>query len=94
MRIDLDSNSIVSGGHVEKAASSHAPNAERVQKDTSRVAESDANVGKLAAEALNAPETRTQKVQELQSQIKAGTYHVSAHQVAKSMLEQMRIQAP
>jgi flagellar biosynthesis anti-sigma factor FlgM len=92
MRIDLNSNTAASGAHVERAMPSHAAHPNSVQKNAPQVAESDANVGKLAAAALNAPEARTERVQSLQSQIKAGTYHVSAEQVAHSMLQQMRLQ--
>lgn len=91
MRIDLNSSAAASGAHVEKATPSHAAHASTVHENP-RVAESDANVGKLAAAALNAPEVRTEKVQALQSQTKAGTYHISAEQVAHSMLQQMRVQ--
>jgi flagellar biosynthesis anti-sigma factor FlgM len=91
MRIDLNSDTAVSGAHAEKASSSHAAQISTVQKNSSQVTESEASVGKLAAAALSAPEVRSEKIASLQKQINAGTYQVSADQVAGSMLEQMRV---
>lgn len=89
MRIDLDAGSVVAGNQLEKSAAAHAsPGA--AGPAAGRISSSDTSVSALAAGALNAPETRTQKVEALRSQIRAGTYQVSSDQVAGSVLEHIR----
>ncbi len=89
MRIDLNAGNTVPESNLERNAAPHANSA--AAQDESRISLSDTSVSTLAAGALNAPETRTQKVEALRLQIQAGTYQVSPHQVAGAVLEQMRV---
>jgi flagellar biosynthesis anti-sigma factor FlgM len=93
MRIDLNPGTGVGKTQTAQTTRSRPNAASTAGTDESRFAESETSVGKLAAAALNAPEVRLAKVQELKAQIHAGTYQVSAEQVAASMLEQMRVRA-
>jgi flagellar biosynthesis anti-sigma factor FlgM len=90
MRIDLTSASVAEP-NVERAASSQTAKASTEQSRQAQIFESNPEVGKLTAAALDSPEVRSDKIQALQLQIRAGTYHVPAAQVAGSMLEQMRV---
>ena len=90
MRIDLNPGNVVPDSKLEKNGS-EPMTAPAGAKDESRFSLSDAPASALAAGALNAPETRTQTVEALRSQIHAGTYQVSSNQVASSVLEQMRV---
>jgi flagellar biosynthesis anti-sigma factor FlgM len=90
MRIDLNAGATNSGLQAEKASSHVAP-ASASQADQSHLPESEASVGKFETAALNSPEVRTEKVQALRSQLQAGTYQVSASQVAGSILDQLRV---
>jgi len=92
MRIDLNTNTAVSGAQTEKAhSSSQSTHSAATQAGNSRISDSKADVGSLAAAAMSAPEVRSQKIAALQSQLQAGTYRVSSTAVASSMLEQMRV---
>lgn len=89
MRIDLNAGSAVPNNQLEKSPAAHASPA-AAEPDDARISRSDTSVSALAASALQAPETRTQKVEALRSQIKAGTYQVSPGQIASSVLEHIR----
>ncbi len=91
MRIDLNTGAAVSGSHTEKTAASHPASAGAAQTDETRLSEGETSVGKLETAALNSPEVRSEKVQALRSQLQAGTYNVSAAQVASSIFEQLRV---
>jgi flagellar biosynthesis anti-sigma factor FlgM len=89
MRIDLNPGNAVPDSKLERNAEAHAPST--AAEHETRFSVSQSSVSRLAAVALNAPETRTQKVEELRSQIQTGTYHVSPDQLAGSVLEHMRV---
>ena len=88
MRIDLNPANAISASELEKGNAPHISSTAEPQGE-SEISLSDGSVGALAV-ALNAPETRTQKVDALRSQIEAGTYQVSPGQIAASVLEQLR----
>jgi len=89
MRIDLNPGSAVPDNPLEKNRPAHA-GPQATEADDIRVSRSDTSVRSLVAAALNQPETRTQKVEALGSQIAAGTYQVSPSQVAGSVLKHIR----
>jgi flagellar biosynthesis anti-sigma factor FlgM len=91
MRVDLNAGSAIPENGAEKsgASRSSAGNAAR-----NGFAAHEASVSSLAAAALHAPEVRTAKVAGLRTQIAAGSYHVPSHQIAASIVDQLRARRP
>ena len=90
MRIDLTPGSGVGETQAAKSELRQESTA-RVGGDRSAPAEFEISVGALTNKALQVPEVRDAKVQELKAQIGAGNYRVSAHDLAGSLLDHMRV---
>lgn len=57
----------------------------------SRFSAGEESVSSLASVALQAPEVRRGKVEALREQLSSGGYQVSSHQIAASIMEQLRV---
>ena len=91
MRIDLNGGMTIPETSTEKTEASRSAAAEKGrQAPESQFSASDASVNILLANALAAPEVRMGKVEEIRAQMSAGTYQVSASQLATVLLEHMR----
>jgi flagellar biosynthesis anti-sigma factor FlgM len=90
MRIDLNPGIGVEGAQSAKTETQHANASDRAFRSESGAVEFETSIGKLAASALNSPEVRQGKVEALKAQVDAGTYQVSSHSVAGTLLDQLR----
>lgn len=90
MRIDLNTGMTVPEGSMEKAATSRSAVQNGAPAGESQFSPSPASVSRLAADVLATPEVRAGKVEEIRSRLEAGTYQLSAGQLASALLEQMR----
>ncbi|HEY7353507.1 MAG TPA: flagellar biosynthesis anti-sigma factor FlgM [Terriglobales bacterium] len=91
MRIDLDMVAAVADSQVEGTSATRKAQTGEEQNRLSQTLEHHVDVGKLATVAMNSPEVRSDKVQALQLQVRAGAYQVSAAQTAGALLEQLRV---
>jgi flagellar biosynthesis anti-sigma factor FlgM len=89
MRVDLGVGSAIPQDAVQKGASAHSHELGKTRGET-RFSNRDASLTSLAAAALNAPEVRAAKVEGLREKIASGSYHVSSHQIAASIVDQLR----
>jgi flagellar biosynthesis anti-sigma factor FlgM len=87
MRVDLNGGSAIAESASQKSTQSRSHAATGANNNSST---HEAGATSLAAAALHAPEVRTAKVEGLRTQIAAGNYHVSAHQIAASIVDQLR----
>lgn len=94
MRVDLNAGSAIPESATQKSGASRSNAAEAGSSNEGWVSPMEAGVTSLAAAALHAPEVRTAKVEALRSEIEAGNYHVSPHQIAASIMEQLRMRKP
>ncbi|HTJ88357.1 MAG TPA: flagellar biosynthesis anti-sigma factor FlgM [Terriglobales bacterium] len=94
MRVDLNSGGAIAESAGPKSAQSRSHAAGGPASDNSEFSANEASVTSLAAAALHAPEVRTAKVEALRTAIATGTYHVSPHQIAASIVEQLRTRKP
>jgi flagellar biosynthesis anti-sigma factor FlgM len=88
MRVDLGVGSAIPQDAVQKGARAHSH--ELGKRGETRFSNRDASLTSLAAAALNAPEVRAAKVEGLREKIASGSYHVSSHQIAASIVDQLR----
>jgi flagellar biosynthesis anti-sigma factor FlgM len=75
----------------EKTEAPRASASARAAGDEAPFASLEAGVSTHAASALQAPEVRSGKVEALRAQIASGAYRVEPHQIADSILEQLRV---
>jgi len=93
MRIDLNPGSGVEGAQAAQSELRRSGAAGKTSSDDHRSTDFETSVGKLADVALSSPEVRQAKVEALRAQVDAGTYRVSDHSVAGSILEQLRVRS-
>jgi flagellar biosynthesis anti-sigma factor FlgM len=99
MRIALNAGSGASESALEKsgleksASSRPTATAGAGAPEESRLSTTESSLRTLAGGALGAPEFRQARVEALRAQIVAGTYQVSAEQIAASLLDQLRVQS-
>jgi flagellar biosynthesis anti-sigma factor FlgM len=91
MRVDLTAGSAIPERGAEKSGASRSSAANPASNE---FAAHEASVSSLAAAALHAPEVRAAKVEGLRTQIASGSYHVPSHQVAASIVDQLRTSKP
>ena len=90
MRIDLNPGNGVRETQVAKPEL-RQESINRTARGPQPAAEFATSVGKLASAALSAPDVREVRVNELRTRIDTENYRVGAHDLASSMLEQLRI---
>jgi flagellar biosynthesis anti-sigma factor FlgM len=90
MRVDLNGDSAIAESASQKSAIGHSHVAARANSKNSEFSAHEASVTSLAAAALHAPDVRTVKIEALRTQIASGSYHVSSHQIAASIVDQLR----
>lgn len=90
MRIDLNSGIGTTETSLEKSAGARRATPAGQNAVEPEFSAAGASVTSLTATALSAPEIRQEKVQALQAQVQSGNYHISAKQIAASMLDQVR----
>jgi len=94
MRVDLNVGSATTPDSVTPKSAATRLHGGEGGSSSSGLASQAARVNSLAAAALNAPEVRDAKVEALRTQIAAGKYSVSPHQIAASMVDQLRTRKP
>ena len=95
MRVDLNGGNIVPS-EIERSpgtGSGHRVDGAKAETGTadSRFSAGEGSVSSLATVALRAPEVRRGKVEALREQLSSGGYQVSSHQIAASIMEQLRV---
>lgn len=88
-KINKTEDKVVNAEHAGRAAGSEpaaAEQARRTQADKVQLSPEGKELQKLRDIVLKAPEVREEKVQSIKDQIKAGTYEVSADQLANKLL--------
>src|SRR5215472_9880200 len=96
MRVDLNAGSAVPENILENSAQSNKParagsiEVNKTNEEASRFSTGEAGVSTVASVALNAPEVRQARVETLREQIASGNYAISSHEIAASILEQLR----
>jgi flagellar biosynthesis anti-sigma factor FlgM len=94
MRVDLNVGSAVAESASSKSAKPHSHVAAGTNSNSSEFSTTEVSVTSLAAVALHTPEVRTDKVEALRTQIASGSYHVPSHQIAASIVDQLRTRKP
>jgi flagellar biosynthesis anti-sigma factor FlgM len=100
MRVDLNAGAAIPESATQKSDSSRTHAAEGEKREAGKssndgsLSPNEASLTSLAAAALHAPEVRTARVEALRTEIAAGNYHVSPHQIAASIVDQLRTRRP
>ena len=101
MRVDLNAGNAIPESATQKSGGSrtHAAEGEKgaeagKSSNDGPFSPNEARLTWLAAAALHAPEVRTARVEALRTEIAAGNYHVSPHQIAASIVDQLRTRKP
>ena len=90
MKIEINSPMMdpVTSGAAHTPTSVAENSNEPVTTDTTALSTGKANIESLAAQALNSPEVRQDKVDALRQMIKAGDYKVDPQAIASAMIRE------
>ncbi len=82
----LEAERLPDGGSVPPAA----PPAAQPAADSINVSGRAAEIGEVTKQALQLPDVRAERVEQLRAQVQSGTYHPAAENIADALLKDAR----